>query len=157
MSQATAVGYSARSSAASWRDFAFVVVFALVWITVDPFQDLGRADALDLGSDNFILSYVIFAILAALCLAMTLRSEREDDIQAIFASLDLLHNAIIGSLPHPLRAPGRHSVWPSVVRITVGTNEDMAKFRTAFKQVMDTPATADLKYLEHNSVLPHFS
>jgi hypothetical protein len=45
-----------------------------------------------------------------------LRSEREDDIQAIFASLDLLHNAIIGSLPHPLRAPGRHSVWPSVVR-----------------------------------------
>jgi histidinol-phosphate aminotransferase len=49
------------------------------------------------------------------------------------------------------------SVWPNVVRITVGTNEDMAKFRTAFKQVMDAPATAELKYLDHNSVLPHFS
>jgi histidinol-phosphate aminotransferase len=35
-------------------------------------------------------------------------------------------------------------VWPNVVRITVGTNEDMAKFRTAFKEVMDTPATASL-------------
>ena len=45
-----------------------------------------------------------------------LRSEREDDIQAIFASLDLLHNAIIRSLPHPLRVPGRYSVWPIVVR-----------------------------------------
>jgi histidinol-phosphate aminotransferase len=35
-------------------------------------------------------------------------------------------------------------VWPNVVRITVGTNEDMAKFRTAFKEVMDTPAAASL-------------
>jgi histidinol-phosphate aminotransferase len=35
-------------------------------------------------------------------------------------------------------------VWPNVVRITVGTNEDMAKFRTAFKEVMDAPATASL-------------
>ena len=35
-------------------------------------------------------------------------------------------------------------VWPNVVRISVGTHEDMAKFRTAFKEVMDTPATASL-------------
>lgn len=34
-------------------------------------------------------------------------------------------------------------VWPNAVRITVGTREEMAKFRTAFKQVMDAPpATA---------------
>jgi len=36
------------------------------------------------------------------------------------------------------------AVWPDVVRITVGTNDDMAKFRTAFKEVMDTPAAASL-------------
>jgi len=30
-------------------------------------------------------------------------------------------------------------VWPNAVRITVGTPEEMAKFRTAFKQVMDAP------------------
>jgi hypothetical protein len=40
----------------------------------------------------------------------------KDMIEAIFASLDLLHDAIIRSLPHPLRALGRHSVWPIVVR-----------------------------------------
>jgi histidinol-phosphate aminotransferase len=32
-------------------------------------------------------------------------------------------------------------VWPSAVRITVGTPEEMARFRTAFKQVMDAPPT----------------
>ena len=32
-------------------------------------------------------------------------------------------------------------IWPSTVRISVGTNEDMARFRTAFKEVMDTPPT----------------
>jgi histidinol-phosphate aminotransferase len=33
-------------------------------------------------------------------------------------------------------------VWPNAVRITVGTPEEMVKFRTAFKQVMDAPAVA---------------
>jgi histidinol-phosphate aminotransferase len=33
-------------------------------------------------------------------------------------------------------------VWPNAVRITVGTADDMAKFRVAFKQVMDAPAMA---------------
>lgn len=32
-------------------------------------------------------------------------------------------------------------VWPNAVRITVGMPEEMAKFRTAFKQVMDAPPT----------------
>jgi histidinol-phosphate aminotransferase len=30
-------------------------------------------------------------------------------------------------------------VWPNAVRITVGTPDEMARFRTAFKQVMDAP------------------
>jgi len=30
-------------------------------------------------------------------------------------------------------------IWPNAVRITVGTQEEMARFRTAFKQVMDAP------------------
>jgi histidinol-phosphate aminotransferase len=33
-------------------------------------------------------------------------------------------------------------VWPNAVRITVGTPEEMARFRTAFKQVMDAPVVA---------------
>jgi histidinol-phosphate aminotransferase len=31
-------------------------------------------------------------------------------------------------------------IWPSYVRVTVGSPEDMAAFKTAFKQVMDAPA-----------------
>ena len=34
-------------------------------------------------------------------------------------------------------------VWPNAVRITVGTPDEMAKFRTAFKQVMDAPPGAE--------------
>lgn len=32
-------------------------------------------------------------------------------------------------------------VWPNAVRISVGSPDDMARFRTAFKKVMDAPAT----------------
>jgi histidinol-phosphate aminotransferase len=35
-------------------------------------------------------------------------------------------------------------VWPNAVRITVGSPEDMAKFRTAFKKVMDGHAMASV-------------
>jgi histidinol-phosphate aminotransferase len=31
-------------------------------------------------------------------------------------------------------------IWPNSVRITVGTPAEMAKFQTAFEQVMSTPA-----------------
>jgi histidinol-phosphate aminotransferase len=31
-------------------------------------------------------------------------------------------------------------IWPTYVRITVGTPAEMAKFQTAFEQVMSTPA-----------------
>jgi histidinol-phosphate aminotransferase len=33
-------------------------------------------------------------------------------------------------------------VWPNAVRISVGSPEDMARFRTAFKKVMDAPQVA---------------
>ncbi len=33
-------------------------------------------------------------------------------------------------------------VWPNAVRISVGSPDDMAKFRVAFKKVMDSPAVA---------------
>jgi histidinol-phosphate aminotransferase len=36
-------------------------------------------------------------------------------------------------------------IWPNAVRITVGTPEEMARFRTAFKQVMDAPPGAEPK------------
>ena len=32
-------------------------------------------------------------------------------------------------------------IWPNSVRVSVGTPEEMAKFKTAFKEVMDTPPT----------------
>jgi histidinol-phosphate aminotransferase len=36
-------------------------------------------------------------------------------------------------------------VWPTHVRITVGTPEEMAQFRTAFQKVMETPVTASYR------------
>ncbi len=33
-------------------------------------------------------------------------------------------------------------IWPNTVRVTVGTPEEMAKFQTAFKQVMEAPPTS---------------
>jgi histidinol-phosphate aminotransferase len=33
-------------------------------------------------------------------------------------------------------------IWPNAVRVSVGTPEEMAKFKTAFKTVMSAPATA---------------
>jgi histidinol-phosphate aminotransferase len=50
------------------------------------------------------------------------------------------------------------SVWPNVVRISVGTNEDQARFRTAFKEVMSTPpTTAELEHSFLNPAQSHFS
>lgn len=52
-------------------------------------------------------------------------------------------------------------VWPNAVRITVGTPEEMAKFRTAFKQVMDAPpvesATAEPLRLRDGVRVPRSS
>ena len=46
-------------------------------------------------------------------------------------------------------------IWPLAVRITVGTPQEMAKFRTAYKQVMDAmPAVASV---EMPSAAPHWS
>jgi histidinol-phosphate aminotransferase len=36
-------------------------------------------------------------------------------------------------------------IWPNAVRITVGTPEEMARFRDAFKQVMDAPPAPEPK------------
>ncbi len=47
-------------------------------------------------------------------------------------------------------------IWPNAVRISVGTPEEMAKFRTAWKEVMDMPAppvTAEL----HDPMYPHYA
>jgi hypothetical protein len=45
-----------------------------------------------------------------------LRPYHKDMIEVFFASLDLLHDAIIRSLPHPLRASWRQAVRSVVVR-----------------------------------------
>ncbi len=49
-------------------------------------------------------------------------------------------------------------IWPLAVRISVGTPAEMAKFRTAFKQVMDaTPAVAGVeRQLNHREDLRTF-
>jgi len=42
-------------------------------------------------------------------------------------------------------------IWPNMVRVTVGSPDDMAKFKVAFKEVMDAPVSADLiNPYEHN-------
>jgi histidinol-phosphate aminotransferase len=41
-------------------------------------------------------------------------------------------------------------IWPSAVRVTVGTQAEMEKFKTAWKEVMDAPAAASVG---HDSLL----
>jgi histidinol-phosphate aminotransferase len=49
-------------------------------------------------------------------------------------------------------------IWPNMVRITVGSPDDMAKFKVAFKQVMDAPAvTAVLHDPFEAASFPQFS
>ena len=48
-------------------------------------------------------------------------------------------------------------VWPNAVRVSVGTPEEMGKFRTAFKEVMDAPALALEPRAEPQVGFPHFS
>jgi histidinol-phosphate aminotransferase len=42
-------------------------------------------------------------------------------------------------------------IWPNAVRITVGTQAEMAKFQTAFKQVMDAPVQESAELLPPSS------
>lgn len=51
-----------------WRDIAFVAASAVAWITVQPFPDLGAADALDLASGRAASTYFAFGSCAAVCL-----------------------------------------------------------------------------------------
>jgi histidinol-phosphate aminotransferase len=49
-------------------------------------------------------------------------------------------------------------IWPTHVRVTVGSLEDMKKFQVAFKEVMDAPpTTADLGETSHGFAGPQFS
>jgi histidinol-phosphate aminotransferase len=45
-------------------------------------------------------------------------------------------------------------VWPTYVRVTVGSKDDMAKFKVAFKEVMDSPVAAMLSLPEHREITP---
>ena len=45
-------------------------------------------------------------------------------------------------------------IWPNMVRVTVGSPDDMAKFKVAFKEVMDAPATAQLHNPFESNGLP---
>lgn len=45
-------------------------------------------------------------------------------------------------------------VWPNAVRVSVGTPEEMAKFKVAWKSVMDAPAKA-MASVEHEETLPY--
>jgi histidinol-phosphate aminotransferase len=39
-------------------------------------------------------------------------------------------------------------IWPNAVRVSVGTPEEMAKFKTVFKAVMDSPPTAAADHVQ---------
>jgi histidinol-phosphate aminotransferase len=45
-------------------------------------------------------------------------------------------------------------IWPNMVRVTVGSPDDMAKFKVAFKEVMDAPVTAELHNPFESNGLP---
>ena len=44
-------------------------------------------------------------------------------------------------------------VWPNAVRISVGSPDDMAKFRVAFKKVMDAPMKTAAADMTHRSAI----
>jgi histidinol-phosphate aminotransferase len=52
------------------------------------------------------------------------------------------HSVIAGMQKEKVYIGRIWPVWPNAVRISVGSPEDMAKFRVAFKKVMDSPAVA---------------
>jgi len=52
------------------------------------------------------------------------------------------HGVIAALQAHKVYIGRIWPVWPNAVRITVGSADDMAKFRVAFKTVMDGPAYA---------------
>jgi histidinol-phosphate aminotransferase len=59
------------------------------------------------------------------------------------------HNVYIGRI---------WPIWPNAVRITVGTPEEMGKFKVAFKSVMDGPAIAATpSHVSANSLHPRAS
>ncbi len=46
-------------------------------------------------------------------------------------------------------------IWPNAVRVSVGTPAEMAKFKTAFKEVMDAPATSAALYEPMQDAMSH--
>ncbi len=52
------------------------------------------------------------------------------------------HSVIAGMQKEKVYIGRIWPVWPNAVRISVGSPEDMAKFRVAFKKVMDSPVVA---------------
>ncbi len=66
-------------------------------------------------------------------------------------------NSVIASMQKEKIYIGRiWPVWPNAVRITVGSPDDMAKFRTAFKKVMDAPAVtaSAAEVISHDRRIP---
>lgn len=79
MSQTTAFPLEARTEA--WTHLAravlFVVVWSLVWITLDPFGSLGADDQPTATSGNDVWSYVSFGLLAAMVVCATIGRRRQ--------------------------------------------------------------------------------
>jgi O-antigen ligase len=58
-----------------WRAPAFVTIFVLALVTLKPFADLAAEDSLDIVSGRDVLTYLTFAGLAGICLALVWRSD----------------------------------------------------------------------------------
>jgi O-antigen ligase len=65
-----------ESAGVPWRAIAFVSALVLAWITLQPFPDLGAADALDLGTGRDALTYFAFASCAGFCLYLAASTDR---------------------------------------------------------------------------------
>jgi len=73
----SAAGFPAEASdGAPWRAIAFVAALAMAWITLQPFADLGAADALDLGAGRDTATYFAFAGSAGFCLYLASLTDR---------------------------------------------------------------------------------
>jgi len=48
-------------------------------------------------------------------------------------------------------------IWPNMVRVSIGTPDEMARFQAAYKEVMDTPPAVAAEKSRWHVVFPHLS
>ena len=73
----TAEFRAGESGDGPWRAVVFAAALILAWVPLQPFADLGAADAFDLGAGRDVATYIAFASCSGICLYLAaLRDQR---------------------------------------------------------------------------------